>query len=589
MEERLPRKLAAILYADVVEYSRLTGEDEDATHRTLSEYLDLITETIQDHRGEVMHYAGDAVLAKFDAVIDAMSSAVVVQNELKNRNENLPEERKLQFRMGVNSGDVIEDRGDIYGDGVNVAARLEALAEPSGICVSDAVRTAVGNKLGLDYEDMGDQKVKNIERPVRAFRVAMREKEPATIVPKPQVLEPTDKPSIAVLPFDNMSQDADQGFLADGISEDLITELSRIRGFFVIARTSTFAYKSEATDVRRIAEELGVTYVLEGSVRQAGDRVRITAQLVNGKTGDHIWADRYDRVLADIFALQDEITESVATAIEPSLLAAETERSRRQHPASLDAWGLVSLSLPMILSWSNESYGPAEELLKKAIEIDPQYARAHAVLASGYAIRAWMGWGSIWEPKKVAGMGLASGRTAAKLDPQDPWAHMALGFSHAVARRHGDAINGLERSLELNPNFALAHTLHGMTLIWGSKFGEALHAFEKAKRASPRDPMNEMYPAMIATAHFFSGRYQECIVEVQKTIRFRPGAPGPIRVLAAANAKLGRLDEARSAVGAAVKLQPTLSVGWMLDNFPMVSPTDLETFVDALRIAGLPE
>jgi adenylate cyclase len=270
MNDRLPRKLSAILYADIAEYSRLTGDDEDATHRALTEYLDLVSSTIQSHRGEVMHYAGDAVLARFDAVVDAVSSAIDIQEQLKLRNSDLPDERKVQFRIGVNSGDVIEDRGDIYGDGVNVAARLEGLAEPGGICISDAVRIAIGNKLGLAYEDMGDQRVKNIAEAVRAYQIVMREEVMEVDPLNLPSLELPDKPSIAVLPFTNMSNDPEQEFFSDGITEDIITALSKISSMLVIARNSTFVYKGKAVDVKQVGRDQGVRYVLEGGLRKAG-------------------------------------------------------------------------------------------------------------------------------------------------------------------------------------------------------------------------------------------------------------------------------------------------------------------------------
>jgi adenylate cyclase len=290
MENRLPRKLAAILYADVAGYSRLTGDDEDATHKALSEYLDLITSTIQSHHGTVMHFAGDAVLARFEAVVDAVSSATAIQELLLSRNTDLSESRKLQFRIGVNLGDVIEDRGDIYGDGVNIAARLEALADPGGICISDAVRSAIGNKLGLVYQDMGEQQVKNIAEAVRAYKVvvdtgAMDTGDMATTVTDKPLLEIPEEPSIAVLPFTNMSNDPEQEFFSDGITEDIITALSKVSAFMVIARNSTFIYKGQAVDIKQVGRDQGVRYVLEGSVRKSGKRVRITAQLIDAETG----------------------------------------------------------------------------------------------------------------------------------------------------------------------------------------------------------------------------------------------------------------------------------------------------------------
>ena len=300
--ERLPRKLAAILYADVAEYSRLTGEDEDATHRRLSEYLDLISSTVDEHHGRVMHYAGDAVLAMFEAVIDALSGAVAIQNELQLRNQELPDDRKVQFRIGVNLGDVIEDREDIYGDGVNVAARLESLADPGGVCISESVRTTVGKRIDLNFEFMGEQEVKNIAEPVRAYRLVPHEADTnhatRSSSRKPEL---PDKPSIAVLPFTNMSGDPEQEYFSDGITEDIITELSRFPALFVIARHSSFVFKGQTIDLKEVGGRLGVRYLVEGSVRKAGDRVRITAQLIDATTGDHIWAERYDRGIEDIF------------------------------------------------------------------------------------------------------------------------------------------------------------------------------------------------------------------------------------------------------------------------------------------------
>lgn len=326
--EPLERKLAAILYADVAGYSRLTGEDEDATHRTLSEYLDFITRIIEDHRGRVMHYAGDAVLAKFDAVVNALSSAVAIQKELETRNQALPDNRRVPFRIGVNLGDVIEDRGDIYGDGVNVAARLESLADPGGICISESVRTAVGKKLDLDYEDMGAQEVKNIEEPVRAYRVAMGQREAlqASALDQPNPELP-DKPSIAVLPFTNVSRDPDQDYFSDGITEDIITELSRLPELFVAARNRSFAFKGQSVDIIEVGAKLGVRFVVEGSVRKAGKRVRVTAQLVDAATGNHIWMERYDRELEDVFAVQDDLCRSIVSTLAGRLKAANQKIS----------------------------------------------------------------------------------------------------------------------------------------------------------------------------------------------------------------------------------------------------------------------
>ena len=377
MGNRLPRKLAAILYADIAGYSRLTGEDEDATHRTLSEYLDLIASTIESHRGQVMHYAGDAVLAKFDAVVDAMSAAVAVQNELKACNADVPDERKVQFRIGVNLGDVIEDRGDIYGDGVNVAARLESLADPGGICISDVVRSAIGKKLELDYEDLGEQKVKNIAEPVRAYKMVVGAESNAKPVER-SALELPDKPSVAVLPFNNMSGDPEQDYFADGITEDIITELSRYPSLFVIARNSSFTYKGQPVRLQVVGEELGVHYVVKGSVRKAGNRVRVTVQLIEAATENHIWAERYDRELTDIFEIQDELTQAVVGALPARLEAADIERIKRKPPQKMAAYDYVLRSKILHHVGTREANSEALESLNKAIEVDPGFAQAYA-------------------------------------------------------------------------------------------------------------------------------------------------------------------------------------------------------------------
>ena len=382
-EKHLPRKLAAILYADVAGYSRLTGEDEDATHQALSEYLDLITNSIQDHRGQVMHYAGDAVLAKFDAVVDTLSCAVSVQNELKIRNDILPEERKIQFRIGVNTGDVIEDRGDIYGDGVNVAARLETLAEPGGICISESVRTAVGNKLDLAFEDMGEQAVKNISIPVHTYRVQLKGS-PSALIGTPSL---PNKRSIAVLSFENMSGDAEQEYFADGIAEDIITSLSKLSQLLVIARNSSFTYKGSSVKVQQIANELGVGYIIEGSVRKSGNRVRITSQLIDCTTGGHLWAERFDRDLTDIFAVQDEVTQAIVSAMAVELTADERERLKNTGTNNLEAYDFFLRGREQYRLLSKEGSTQAEALLSRALNLDPAYATAYAYLAYTYLMK----------------------------------------------------------------------------------------------------------------------------------------------------------------------------------------------------------
>ncbi|TIX19837.1 MAG: adenylate/guanylate cyclase domain-containing protein, partial [Mesorhizobium sp.] len=390
------RKLAAILAADVVGYSRLASADEDLTLarlRTLRS--DLIDPTIAVHNGRVIKRTGDGALVEFRSVVDAVRCAVEVQNGMVERNAGVPQDRRIEFRIGIHLGDVVEESdGDLMGDGVNIAARLQSIAEPNGICLSGAAYEQVRDKLKVDFEDIGDKELKNIARPVRAYRVALdrdTEREPTLPDPFGGKLAEPDKPSIAVLPFLNMSGDPEQEYFGDGVAEDIITALSKLRGFFVIARNSTFAYKGKAPDIRQVARELGVRYILEGSVRKAGERVRVTGQLVDAASGNHIWAERYDRPTSDIFAVQDEITHSVVAAIEPQIYAAERLRLQSKAPESLDAWGCVVRAMPYIWTWVIQDEDTGINLLKRAIEVDPHYARARSLLAWAFATRVVSG------------------------------------------------------------------------------------------------------------------------------------------------------------------------------------------------------
>ena len=589
MEERLPRKLAAILYADVAGYSRLTGEDEDATHRTLSEYLDRISSAIESHRGQVMHYAGDAVLAKFDAVVDAMSAAVAIQSELKTRNESLPGERKVEFRIGVNSGDVIEDRGDIYGDGVNVAARLEALAEPGSICISESVRTAIGKKLDLEYEDMGKQEVKNIAEPVRTYKVVMSaDKQPEVTESEKPATELPDKPSIAVLPFANMSNDPEQEYFADGIAEDIITALSHIKQWFVVARNSSFTYKGRNVDIREIAKELGVRYVLEGSVRRGGNRLRITSQLIESETGTHLWADRFDGDLADVFALQDKITESVVGAIEPSLRRAEIERSKRKPPENMGAYDLYLKALPHLYAMRPDDNEQALALLHKAIELDPNYAPGLAYLAWAYEQRLVRDWGAYGEDDSGNAVSLA--RRAIAADRDDAHVMAAAGFVLVViARDYDQGLQAADRARELNPNIAFVSMFVGLSQLFGGDPAEALICFEDAIRVSPADPGAFLFYSVAAMAHLFCGRPDEAYDMAKKSARMYPDWDTTYRAMIPALAQLGRIEEARSAVAKLLELSPTATVSRIRETYPIRNPEFLNMVLNGMTAAGLPE
>ncbi len=586
MADRLPRKLAAILYADVAGYSRLTGEDEDTTHRILTEYLDLISSTITSHRGQVMHYAGDAVLAKFDAVVDAMSAAVAIQNELNTRNQKLPDERKVHFRIGVNSGDVIEDRGDIYGDGVNIAARLESLADPGGICISDAVRSAVGKKLDLDYRDMGEQEVKNISEPVRAYMVVMA-KDKATVTESAEpVLELSDKPSIAVLPFVNMSGDPEQEYFSDGITEDIITALCHFREFLVIARNTSFSFKGKAMRVDQISKELNVRYVLEGSVRKVANRVRVTAQLVDGRSDTHVWAERFDRNLDDIFLVQDEITNAIVTAVAPRTLSAEVKRAQAKTVEDLSARERVMRARWHINKLTTADNEMAHLLLDEAIAASPDLAEAYTTRAECLLNDILHIWRS--DTDVAIGEALDAARRGVSLDPEDANGLAVLGSILLFARQFEDAREYLERALRLNPNLANAY---GLMAAWYGVCGDyekSCEAADKALQISPLDSSRPLWLAGRGIAAYIHGDYEHVIETAQRLLRDHPGFASALRQLAASFAMLGRRDEAKAATTKLLERMPGLTVSKVRHIVPVRDSDAHERWLEGLRRAGLP-
>ncbi len=591
MKEPLPRKLAAILYADVAGYSRLTGDDEEGTHRILSDYLDRLGNVIREHQGRVVHYAGDAVLADFGTATQSLACAACIQRELAGRNRELADERKVQFRIGVNLGEVIIDRDDIYGDGVNVAARLESLAEPGGICISESVRSAVGKKLDFEYAFMGEQRVKNIEEPVRVYRVLPAHAEAVEKTPgkKPEN-DVTEKPSIAVLPFDNMSGDPEQEYFADGITEDLITALSKIRWFFVIARNSTFTYKGQAVEVKQVAEELGVRYVLEGSVRKAGDRVRITAQLIDATTGRHVWAERYDRSLDDIFALQDEMTQTIVGAVEPELSAAERERAANKPPESLDAWETYQRGLWHLLRFTRDDVIEAEHLFQKVHELDPTFATAYAFESYAHYLDTMLGFSE--EPEKSLEAGYAAAKKALALDDKDAVAYFALGRVSMMRGQHDASVAELEKAIELNPSFAMAHHGLGFALVLSGRLEEAGEALDNAVRLSPRDPILWGTMSFRSVACNLLGQYEMAAEWARKAIQEPRSAGGGYwshAVLASALGNLGRIDEANAAIEEALKSKPDLCIAYIKKTLPTKYPNGLDAYLDGLRKAGLPD
>ena len=577
-EARVERRLAAILAADVAGYSRLMGVDEEATLAALKAYRrDLIDPKIAEHRGRIVKTTGDGVLVEFSSAVDAVRCAMEIQRVMAERSAAIPEDRRIEFRIGINIGDIIIDEGDIYGDGVNIAARVETLATPGSICLSDHAYQQIKGKLALEVSDMGEQKLKNIVEPVRVYDVRL---DGAPLRP---LLTLPDKPSIAVLPFQNMSGDPEQEYFADGITEDVITALSRLHWFFVIARNSTFVYKGKAVDIKQVGRELGVRYVLEGSVRKSGQRVRITGQLVDAITGNHIWAERYDRDLTDIFALQDEITASVTAAIEPKLLAAEGIRAENRSIEDLDAWSHVARAVSVFWKMTPSDSETAITMLREAVQRHPNYAPAHSMLGFTLLVSGHMGWRSSEGDRALAEH---HARRAAELDDSDPWAHTALGYLAFTDRQTDKAVRHFQTALDLNPNFAAAYGYVGFALAFEGRSDEALSRFEQAIRMSSRDPLNGFFLTGCSIAHYLAGRYDEAVKWAREALQLRPGFSGGHRILCASLAQAGQMEEAKSAMTTLRQLQPTLSVAWIKQSVPY-TPGPMARFLDGLRKAGL--
>jgi adenylate cyclase len=587
-EARVDRRLAAVLAADIAGYSQLMGVDEEGTLRQLKAHRkDLVDPKITEHRGRIVKTTGDGVLVEFVSVVDAVRCAVDVQRAMVERNAAVPAERRIWFRIGINVGDIISDDNDIYGDGVNVAARLEALADPGGICVSRNVHDQVRDKLSFSFEDLGEQTVKNIARPIGVHRIDLTENIGPAVVKSTAPVQKYDlassRPSIAVLPFTNMSGDLEQEYFADGISEDIITGLSRLHWFFVIARNSSFIYKGKAIDVKRVARELGVRYVLEGSVRKGGNRVRITAQLIDAATGNHLWADRYDGELTDIFELQDEITKRVVAAIEPRLLEAEAIRSQSRTSENLDAWDLVMQANSLLWRLTKAEDETAIAMLNRAIERYPDYAPARSMLAFALLFRAITA--GVSRNRDVKDAATLATR-AAELDDNDPWAHLALGYADFLMRRTDHAIEEFQRALDINPNFAAAHGYLGSALAFNGQSDEAIPHSEQALRLSPHDTQNAIFNVGLAAAHYLAGHYAEAIACARKAVQQRSEWTPGHRMYCASLAQAGQLDEAHAALDRLKELQPDISIAWIEQNVPY-QPGPMAKFLEGMRKAGL--
>ncbi len=505
------RRLTTILSTDIVGYSRLMAVDEAGTLAQLKAHRkELIEPKTAEYHGRVVKLLGDGTLMEFSSVVDAVNFAVEFQQVMVERNAGVPDDRQIKYRVGINIGDIIVEADDIYGDGVNVAARLEQLADPGGICVSRNVFNPVKNKLDTSFRDMGEQELKNIPETVRAYRIVMGDQDAAAAVDTDESLVLPDKPSIAVLPFVNMSGDPEQVFFADGMAEEIITALSRYRWFFVIARNSSFAYKGQSPDLRQVSRELGVRYVLEGSLRKAGNRVRVTAQLIDAVTGHHIWAECYDRELEHIFALQDEITQAIVTTIEPELGAFERERARRKPPENLNVWGVYQRGLWHLFSdRTRDGLSEAKRLLQLACELDPQFAAAFAELAWSHTLDITRGFADAPEASLDQAAWLAE--KAVTLDARDPVAHFALGRVQILKHAYESAVAEMESALGLNPSFDRAYFGLGMALLYAGKPEESILQFERAIRLNPRSPLLWHYFYHLARAYFNLGRDDKAV------------------------------------------------------------------------------
>jgi len=571
------RRLAAILAADVAGYSRLMGADEEGTLERLKALRsELIDPKIAEHHGRIVKTTGDGMLVEFASVVDAVRCAVAVQQAMPERNSSVAAENRIELRVGINLGDVIVEGDDIYGDGVNIAARIEALADAGSVFVSNAVHDHVRDRLPFLFEDLGEQQVKNITRPVRVYRVrdAAPKEAPPPALPLP------DKPSIAVLPFANMSGDPEQEYFADGMVEEIITALSRIRWLFVIARNSSFTYKGQAIDVKRVGRELGVRYVLEGSVRKGGSRVRITAQLIDAETGTHLWADRFDGLIEDVFELQDKVASSVAGVIEPTLQLVEVERASRRPTSDLAAYDLYLRAYATMLSPARNT--PAVlRLLDQAIERDPDFGPALAWAAICH------GWIDIVDsiagcddPEGNRRKGLQRGRRALQVAGDDPAILANAAFALAYFGEDMGAMIALaDRALALNPSFARGWHASGCIRLYAGQLDLAIEHVENSMRLSPRARVGWGL-AVIGVAHFAAGRFEEAIPKLLLAIQEDPNFAASYRYLAAAYAHSGRLGEAREVVTQLRAIIPSIGIDHMLRN-----PEQHELYLSGLRLA----
>jgi len=621
------RKITAIMSADVVGYSKLMGDDEAATVKTLENYKNVMSALIEQHRGRVIDSPGDNMLSEFASVVDAVQCAVAIQKELKSRNSELPENRVMQFRIGINLGDVIHEEDRIYGDGVNIAARLESLADPGGICVSKTAFDHIETKLPLGYEFLGAQEVKNITRPVEAYRVLMEPRVTVAQVKKQKDLIPLwkrkaiisgiivaltvivgvvawnvyfrppqiesaslkkmayelpDKPSIAVLPFVNIGGDTEQGYFCDGLTEEIITSLSKLPKLFVISRNSVFTYKGKPVNVNKVAEDLGVRYVLEGSIRKAGDKIRITAQLIDALSGHHLWAERYDRNLKEIFAVQDDLTKNIITALQVKLTEGEQIHLSSRGTDNLQAYLKHLQAREMWQKMTKESNVRARHMAEEAIVLDKDYVSAYILIAATHMVDVFLQ--ATKFPKESLKQAFTFNRKALDLDDSYPHVYSQLGLLYAMTRQYDKSIKPAERGVELNPNSASANDLLGMTLTYVGRHEEAITYHLKAIRLEPLAPGN--YYQHLCRAYFFTVNCSEAITACEEALHRVNNLIVRLDAIAAYSI-CGREEEAQAVAAEVRRIAPNFSCDGYIKKLFYKDPDDVRRYIDSLKRAGL--
>ena len=577
------RKLAAIISADVKGYSLLLADDETFTIKTLKEYREIMSYCIGQHNGRVVDSPGDNLLAEFSSAVDAVQCAVEIQKKLKKENERLVEDKKLKFRIGVNIGDIVQDGDRIYGSGVNVAARIEGIANPGGIGVSRGVYDQVKDKLDFTFEYIGEHEVKNIKEPVRVYKVLLESDLPAPLADEP--LELPDKPSIAVLPFVNMSGEPGQEYFSDGLTEQIINGLCKVLNLFVIARNSSFAYKGKSVNIQQVGKELGVRYILEGSVQKAENRVRITAQLIDATTGYHLWSENYDRDLSDIFALQDEITLKIMDALAIKLTVGEQARIWEGTNTNIYAFDKQMRGIERFWRVNEKDNKQARHFFEEAVKIDKDYAQAYILLGFTHMIDLALGWSK--SPIESFEQAEKNVEKALALNDSTDLPHSLLGWIYLFKRQHDEAIKAGERAIELNPNGAEAHVQLAFILIYSDKIELAIKLLKKALRLNPIPP--SYYYDLLGLAYRVNGQYEKAIEMCKKALSVSPDNVSAYITLAASYSFINRTEDASKAVEEILGIQPDFSLEYFANTQPYKNQEKLDKFINALRKAGLPE